>query len=55
LDNLSTSKDIEDRVLKTGNFVVRNVEVSAGVPVFTGVGIVVQDTAVGIVERAFKS
>jgi hypothetical protein len=45
----------KDAVLKFGGFVVLEVEVCARIPVLACLRIVVGNTAVGIVERAFES
>jgi hypothetical protein len=53
--SMLTSHQIKNTALEISHFVGRHIEVCARIPVFTGPGIIVQHTTVGIVERAFQS
>jgi hypothetical protein len=49
----SASHHVEDGILKSVNLIVRHIEVSAGIPVLTGLGVIVENLSVRVVKRAF--
>jgi hypothetical protein len=50
-----TPYNVKDAVLQACHVLVGHIEISAGIPVFTCLRIVVEDLAVGIVEGTFES
>jgi hypothetical protein len=54
VDFWSTANNVKDAVLQASHFAVIYEEVRAWVPVFPGPWIIVENLAVGIVERTFQ-